>query len=138
MVIQFIELLINKMVWYPQEPETIWQSVISVAHKIHLLGAAHIINHQDDIDDLIWSLVQRFCYFLRNVDKFIDTPETYLSPDFFTEIEHDIDNHLVFFVEDAELDHGIKSKKQHLLEALAIAKEKSLKLAQLGIVSEDE
>jgi hypothetical protein len=83
----------------------------------------------DHLDDMIWSLVHRFCWFLKQFGSA-------LPVSFFTDIEHDINKHLVFFLESSELDECIKSKRDTLIEAVTEAKAKSLAL-QRGILTDD-
>ena len=125
--VKFVELLISKMIWYPNNYQEIWQSVIGIAHNIHLLGANGIINHMDDIDDLLWSLVNRFNFFLEQFGSS-------LPISFYESIEHDISNHLVFFLESPELDEGITPKRDKLLESLGKAKAKAIAMTR-GIIT---
>lgn len=46
-VSSFLEQVIGKTMWYPQNYESIWESVTSMAHNVHMLGANGILNHMD-------------------------------------------------------------------------------------------
>jgi len=129
LVIKFVEMLLSKIMWYPQDHKAIWESVIGIAHNIHLLGANGVINHMDDVDDLLWSLVHRFSIFLGHYGS-------ELPVDFYESIEHDITNHLVFFLESPELDECITPKREKLIEALGKAKAKALATRRGLIVTE--
>jgi hypothetical protein len=127
-IIKFFELATSKAIWNIQEPEGIWNSFLSLANGFQQLGANMIVNHMDDLDDLLWSLVHRFCYFL-------DLAGTSLPVAFFEEIEQDLEQKVVFFLETKEQDDGIKSKKETLLEGLVQGKAKALAYQQ-GIMTE--
>ena len=60
MTIRFVEQLLNKTMWYPQHHEGIWQSVLNMAHSIHLLCANGIVNHIDDKEDMLSHLFHNF------------------------------------------------------------------------------
>ena len=45
-----------------------------------------------------------------------------LPLDFFTEIESDIESEVILFLEEPELDDGIKTKKETLMESIRKAK----------------
>lgn len=128
-VIRFLECTVNKAIWNPRVPEGIWQSFLSIANNLQLFGAYDMITHMDDLDDVLWSLVHRFCFFL-------DLTGSILPMAFFEEVEHDLANGLVFFLESKEQDAGIKSKKECLAEALIQAKTRAVAYYKNGIFSQ--
>lgn len=117
-VIRFFDLLINKSVWSFQTYEGIWSSFINTANNLFLLANSSIIDHMDDLDDLQWSLVHRFAWFL-------DFAGAALPSSFYEEIESDLNNQIVAVLETPEQDPGITTKKDTLLKALAIGRTKS-------------
>lgn len=125
----FLEQVIGKTMWYPQNFESIWDSVITMAHNIHLLGANGVLNHLDDLDSLHWSLVHRFSFFL-------DTYGSQLPRSFFEQIRIAIDNHQALFLEGAEVDEMITTKKDTLRAALNRAEAKAIAFSQRGIISD--
>lgn len=128
-VVQFVDLLLSKVIWYPENYEGIWENVKTCAQNIHLLGANGIINHMDDIDSCLWTLTYQFC-------KFLHTFGSQLPLDFHDTIKHDLLEQYVPFLEDAEVDDGIKTKKEHIVQALANAETKAIAFAQQGLFSE--
>lgn len=125
--LRLVEQMISKIVWYPQHYAGIWQSVMSMAHNIHLLCANSIITHLDHRDDAINSLVCRFCWFIEQYGGA-------LPVDFYEGIEKDIHEHKVFFLEHEELDAGVKPKKERLLEALSLGKTKAIACQKHGLI----
>jgi len=126
---QFCELILNKVMWYPSAYEDIWENFLNLAHCVQLLGVNHIINHMDHIDNLLWTLVLRFKFFIEKCGSAL--PE-----ELFTTMRHDIESGSVLFLEANELDAGITSKKEMLLRALAMAETKSIAFRTHGIISD--
>jgi hypothetical protein len=127
-VIKFFETALSKCIWAPQVYESIWKSFLGIANGLQLLGTHGIINHMDDLDDLFWSLVHRFAFFL-------DLTGSSLPVSFYEEAEHDIHNNAVFFLEYKEQDEGITSKKETLAEAFLQAKARAIAYEKKGIIS---
>ena len=128
MTVKFLEIALSKTIWEPTHYESIWSSVNEIASLIYILGDRNILEHMDDLDDLIWSLVHRFCFFL-------DFTGSILPTQFYELVETEINNNMVFFLETPELDEGIKSKKEFILDALSKAKVKALAFER-GIISD--
>jgi len=125
-IIRFFETIISRAVWNTQTHEGIWDSFISIANNLQLLGAHLIIDHMDDLDDLLWSLIHRFCFFL-------DLTGSSLPVEFYEEIEADLEHKVVYFLEAQEQDEGIKGKKETLMEGLVQGKTKAIAF-QRGII----
>jgi hypothetical protein len=126
LVIRFIEMALSKVMWDHTSYESVWESVLAIANSIQLLGVNGTIAFIEDLDDVFWSLTYRFCYFLNIIGSIFPTS-------FYEEIESDIDNGLVFFLELPELDKGITPKKQVLKNALFKAKIKAIAFEKKGL-----
>jgi|GEM_PF-1606489 len=126
--VRFIDTLINKLIWYEDNYEGIWSSVSSIADKLHVLGVEGIITDQDDLDDLWDSLTRRFCWF-------IDLKGSVLPMDFYEQIEDDIENHVITFLE-AEEPEGLITRKELLKRAISRAKAKVIAFTKQGIVTD--
>ncbi|MBD3273284.1 hypothetical protein GF385_02965 [Candidatus Dependentiae bacterium] len=129
LIIRFLEIILSKAIWDMQSYQGIWESVLSIANNIIRLADYKILDHMDDLDDLLWSLTHRFCYFL-------NLAGSYLPIEFFEEIENDIANETAFFLEIEEQDDHIKTKKEVILDALIKAKVKAIAFYERGIVSD--
>jgi len=127
LTINFVDLLLSKTMWYPQHPESIWPSFLQAANSISLLCSKTIINHLDDADNLYGSLVSRFNWFIQQFGSQLPTS-------WFDTIQHDVSNGLVPFLETAELDEGITSKKESILTALAHGKTLAIAQQTHGLV----
>jgi hypothetical protein len=128
-VIRFFETALSKVVWNPKAPEGIWSSFIGIGNGLRSLATNNVIIHMDDLDDMFKSLTLRFCY---NVDLFGGA----LPLQFFDEVDHDLNNGLVLFLEADEQDAGIKSKKDEIKDHLLQAKTKALAYINNGIISQ--
>jgi hypothetical protein len=128
LIIRFFEIALGKTVWNIKAPEGVWQSFLTIANNLQLLAVHGIINHMDDLDDLLWSLTHRFCFFL-------DFAGSGLPVSLFNEIEGDLKSCVVFFLEAKEQDDGIKSKKETLAELVLHGKTKAIAFEKAGIIS---
>lgn len=118
-IIRFSDLIINKTIWYEHEYERIWSSFIGMADNLHKMGTYGIIQDQDNLDELWDSLVRRFVWYL-------DLKGSILPVGFYEQIEEDLKNNVVFFLEVDEQDDGIIPKKQLIQNAIVRAKAKAI------------
>jgi hypothetical protein len=125
---RLFDTILSKAIWDPKSNEGIWKSFTAIANSLQLLGNHGIINHMDDLDDLLWTLTHRFCFFL-------DLTGAALPVKFYHTVEHDLEHKAVFFLEFKEQDDGIVSKKETLAEALLKAKARSIAYEKSGIIA---
>jgi len=123
---QVVEQLFGKMMWNPQAVDSIKPSFISMGNSIVRLAEAGVLNHMDDVDDLIGTLVCRLCYFFNVYGSAIPT-QTY---DGFLA---DIESGSLFFLEIEEQDKDITTKKDLLMRHIVNAKARSLALEKEGM-----
>jgi len=128
-VVRLLETILSRIIWNQTAYESIWESVLSISNSLQLLGVHGILDHMDDLDDLLWVLTHRFSYFL-------DLAGSSLPVAFYEEVECDLASKVVCFLEAQEQDDGIKSKKQVLIEALTKAKAKALAFEKRGIFTD--
>jgi hypothetical protein len=128
LLIRFYDLALNKAMWNPHQPGTIWQSFTTLAQGLQLLGEYGIVKHMDELDDLFWSLTHRFSYFL-------DLAGSQLPLAFYEQVEKDLDAGAVYFLEYQEQDEGITTKKNTIREALALAKTGAIAYEKKAIFS---
>jgi hypothetical protein len=128
MVIRFYDTILNKVIWDPRKPEVIWRSFNSIAAGLQGLAQYSVINHMDDLDDLLWTLNYRFCYFL-------DLAGATLPTSFYQEVEQALEGKAVSFLEFKEQDEGITAKKEILSEYLLQAKARAFAYEKKGIIS---
>jgi hypothetical protein len=126
-VFRLADILLSKTLWFIQQPESIWPSVLQAAHSISLLCSNGIINHLDDVCELHKTLISRFI-------SFVDQSGHQLPVSWYTAIESDLSEGLVPFLENPELDGGITPKKEMLINALARGKACAIAQEQHGII----
>jgi len=107
----FADLLISKTLWYPQHSQSIWPSFLQIAHNVSQLCSNRVLNHLDDQDNILQTLI---CHFV----SFIDLSGQLLPVEWYDSVISDLENGLVPFLESDELDEGITLKKEKLLRAL--------------------
>ncbi len=129
LVIRMTEQMIGKASFQFTAYESFVPSLRAIAHRITRLVDAGIIDHADDYDSLIWSLVHRACYFLEIAGNAFPMA-------FYEELEADLEDGEILFLEDAELDEHITSKKQTFVEALTKAKLTAMAYHHAGIISQ--
>ena len=83
-VLRFFEIAANKLVWAAQDDVQVWQVCNRLADECSICLQAKVLP-EDALDDLCWSIIHRFCYFL---DLFASS----LSIDFYEQILHDLKN----------------------------------------------
>lgn len=127
-IIRFFEIMLGKLIWEPKNSDNIWKSFVGIATGIRQLASNGIINHMDDLDDLLWTLVHRFCFFL-------DLTGAALPISFYEKIEHDLNSKAIIFLEFKEQDEGISTKKETLIDSLIRAKARAIAYERRGILS---
>ncbi len=128
-VLRLSELMLSKVWWGMYSRDGIWRSFLELENGLHQLAVRRIIDHRDDLDDVQWTLLKRFCYFL-------DLEAQMLPVCLFDEIENDIEQGVVQFLEMPEQDSGITTKKELLRATMLSAKTRALAYQQ-GVITQD-
>lgn len=110
-IIRFLECSVSKLIWSPDEYGKIWQNVKKISKQFELLVEYNVITDQNDLDDLYWSLIHRFCYFLQ-----LASPE--LPVEFYEEIKNDLASAEMLLLELEEQEELIESKRDCLTQAI--------------------
>lgn len=116
-VVRFCEIALSKLVWDPQEQEETWHITKKISDQLASLLEHNVLDDANDLDDLYWTLLYRYCYF-------IDLTATDMKPGFFEVVKHDITNELITLFELEEQDSIIESKQRHLTRTLVEAEAK--------------
>lgn len=115
---RFLELSISKLVWSPEEHTKIWGNVKNIAENLSLLMENAVIEDPNDLDDIYWTLIHRFNYFL-------DLMGTHIPSSFYQEIREDIASNNLLLLNLAEQDVCIQTKRECLQYALLEAEARS-------------
>lgn len=113
-IIKFCEIALSKLIWDPRASETTWHLTKKISEQLVTLLAHNIIDDANDLDDLHWTLLTRYCYF-------IDLTATDMPESFFVHIRNDLkNNNLVLFAlqeEDYILEPKLSYMQRTILEA---------------------
>lgn len=111
MVIVFLELGINKLLWSPDDGVDTWKSAKGISDQLAELMEYNIITDPDDLNDLYISLIERYCHFLELTEQYIPT-EVYVA------IKMDIEQNPCLLLDLEEQEEIIESKANRLLRTL--------------------
>lgn len=106
-IIRFCEIALSKLIWNPSEQETTWNITKKIAEQLATLLEHNIIDDSNDLDDLYWTLITRYCYF-------IEVAATDLTETFYTEVKNDINSQKIILFQMPEQDCMIESKLSHM------------------------
>jgi len=113
-VAQFLEVSIAKLIWSPYDQLDIWHSVKYIGRQFEKLAQAGILRNSQTVDELYWTLITSFCYFL-------ELSGTELTQEFYQTAKQDIATEQELLWSLAEHDAFITPKKQYLERALFVA-----------------
>ncbi|MBT4595176.1 hypothetical protein HOD08_04860 [bacterium] len=116
--VRLVELCLGKTVWCEQSFESIIPSFTRVGYLAQQLAVRGILTQYDDLDDIYWSLCQRFKSYLKVVGHMYPVS-------FFENAEDAVVSGEVFFLE-GEQDDGIKGKAELIFDALRETKLKAM------------
>lgn len=126
-IIRFLELCAGKLVWSPEEPTEIWRSIKQLSSKLARLMKDDIVQDIDHLDDLLWSITHRFCFFLELTG--MDLPVS-----FYQNIKQDLLRKTPLLCKLEEQERLITSKSEILMQAV-LAGEAKARAYTHGIVT---
>lgn len=112
-IVRFLETCISKLIWAPQDAYEAWIAINELANQTQSFLQKNLITDSDALDDVCWSLIHRFVYF-------IDISADEISQDVFTKIVHDIYNTKLILLEIDEQEDLMTNKKDYLLQKIKI------------------
>jgi len=110
-LIRFIELAVNKVIWNLQDYKNIWSLFAGLSKSIEELSKQEIIQDIDNVDDMLWSLVHRFCDFLEIVGH-------ELPIEFYPEFKDQLFSSKLLILQLEEQEKSITTKQTQLVQAL--------------------
>lgn len=110
-VIRFLEVGLSKLVWSPRDEEKTWDSVKTISHNLATLMEYNIIDDLNDIDELFWTLVHRYRYFLELHSS--DMPMS-----FYHKIAQDMQSQKLLLFDLAEQEPFMQTKANCLMQTL--------------------
>ena len=110
-VIRFLEVGLSKLIWNPHEQEKTWESVKSISHHLATLMKYNIVDDLNDVDELFWTLVHRYRYFL-------ELHNTTMPLSFYAKIKHDIRTQKLMLFELEEQEPFLQTKSSCLIQTI--------------------
>ena len=117
-LIRFCDIALNKLIWHPSEQEKTWELTKKIAHQLASLLEHNILNDSNDLDDLYWTLLNRYCYFVEIAAT--DMPES-----FYAAVKNDISSNKIVFFELPEQDFIIEPKLSYMQRTIMEAEVKA-------------
>ena len=74
-IIRFCEIALSKLVWDPTAHEETWRITKKLGEQLASFLEYNILDDVNDLDDLHWTLLSRYCYFLELTTT--DMPESF-------------------------------------------------------------
>ncbi len=85
-VIRFCEIALSKLVWDPATQEETWYITKKIGEQLASFLEYNILDDVNDLDDLYWTLLNRYCYFM-------ELTTTDMSESFYQTIRNDLRAH---------------------------------------------
>ena len=110
-ILRFLETCISKLVWAPQDGYDAWIAINDLATQTELFLEKKLISDVDAFDDICWSLIHRFCYF-------IDVSAEDISQETFIQIINDMHNEKLVLLQIEEQESVMTTKKDFILKKI--------------------
>jgi hypothetical protein len=110
-ILRFLETCISKLIWAPQDGYEAWIAINELATQAEQFLDKKLLSDVDAFDDICWSLIHRFCYF-------IDIAAEDISQETFIQIINDMHNEKLILLEIEEQENIMTSKKDFILKKI--------------------
>ncbi len=110
-ILRFLETCISKLIWAPTDAYDAWISINEIATQTEYFLDKKLLSDVDAYDDICWSLIHRFCYF-------IDISAEEINQDTFIRIINDIHDEKLNLLQIEEQEDLIDSKKDFVLKKI--------------------
>lgn len=117
-IVRFCEIALNKLIWNPAEQEQTWNITKKIADQLASLLEHNILDDANDLDDLYWTLLNRYCYF-------IEITAGDMNESFYTSVKNDISLHSSPLFELEEQDFIVEPKFSYMQRTLIEAEAQS-------------
>ncbi|MFT6765460.1 MAG: hypothetical protein ACJAZS_000337 [Alteromonas naphthalenivorans] len=118
----------DKLVWSPVDQAQTWASFKSIGSAIERLHKKKVIPDELDANDLYWSLVERYAYFMELVGSQLDLETC-------EKIKQDLKDRKVAWLETPEQEAGLQKKVERLAEVL-IETEAKIRASKHGLITD--
>ena len=118
----------DKIVWSPTDQAQTWASFKTIGTTLEQLHQKKVIPDELDTNDLYWSLVERYAYFMELVGS-------QLSMETCEKIKQDLRDNKIAWLETPEQEAGLQTKIERLAEAL-IETEAKIQASKHGLITD--
>jgi hypothetical protein len=115
-VLRFLEMASNKLVWSSKDDIQVWYTCNRLAHECQICLDQKVLCNQDALDDICWSFIHRFCYF-------VELSHDALSKNFYAQVLHDLQTKPLALVALEEQEDLMTTKKSHLMSRMQLYKD---------------
>lgn len=126
LVVLFLDTLIGKLLWTPSDNQGVWHEFCIVGNSLWNLAQEKIICKEEDLNDLVKLLIQRFSYFL-------SLAGTELKETFFATARNDLMVKKFPWLDIDELEAEMTKKEDMLRNALMQAQIRSKAKHEYGL-----
>lgn len=125
---RFLENTLNKLVFNPHDETMAWEVYKELGYQLEVLCDLGIVQDLRTLNDLYWSLVCRFCYF-------IETTGTQMSAQCYATIKKDLASTSFLFLDLEEQEAAMITKRERLTKTLVEAEIKVRAIEQGLLIS---
>ena len=125
-LLRFIELCSGKFICSSSDDIHVWYICNRLAQEAHQCLDEKILPGQDSFDDICWSLIHRFCYF-------IELSGSTLSRDFYDQVLLDLATKPLILTMAEEQEELIVGKRAHLKYHIQAAKDLTFPVANRNL-----
>lgn len=127
MLVRFLDIGTLKLMWNPRDQMQVWESVKKISNQFGSILKEDILSHED-LDDLLRSLTERFCYFL-------DLTGSGLSIDVIKKIKEEIiDGELLLFSFE-EQEGYIETRAERMMQSV-LQTEAKIEAKKFGMITD--
>lgn len=109
--LRFLQQATDKIMWSATDAEKTWYSFKKLGYHFYILHTQKVIPDDLDANDLYWSLIERYCYFLK-------LSGTHLSLETCALIKEDLLKNEYPWLNHKEQESGLTTKRERLTTAL--------------------
>ena len=110
-IIRFLEVALSKLIWSPKDGFKSWEIAKKLSHQLASLMEYNIIEDHNDIDELFWTLIHRYRYFL-------ELHHTDMSLTFYQKLKTDMQQQKILLFELEEQEPFLQTKQTCLLSTV--------------------
>jgi hypothetical protein len=108
---RFLSCATDKIIWSPSDQAETWRSFKKIGDNFHALHLKKVIPDELDANELYWSLIERYCYFLKLTG-------TRLSLDTCRTIKQDLSDRSIPWLLQKEQESILETKMERLTVAV--------------------